>query len=270
VSDFGRKLTVLSKVQFSILLCLVLVIIGFIVNSYQQCATIDLLSLVESRGQRTLFRTGNQASCFRKLLHFHHIQSYISIERSLLTESINMSLQSLSSKRGGKSSVLSSSSTISSTNRPQPQRGIDRVDERVLNRLISELGLNRNHTVPDPHCFICRQEKHCGLNRSSLRGVRYTNNSWIICYLQNGLREVVIKVRVSNGSSKYRDSELNHFACGRNSINAKMKGKADQYFGILLLWVPIFETLPPIFSVYRHNAIPPYFPAFIYYHCNGR
>jgi len=195
--------------ESSILLCLVLVIISFIVNSYQQCATIALLLLVESSRQRTLFRTGNQASCFRKLLHFHHIQSYISIERSLLTESIKMSLQSLSSKRGGKSSVLSSSSTISSTNRPQPQRGIDRVDERVLNRLISELGLNRNHTVPDPHCFICRQEKHCGLNRSSLRGVRYTNNSWMICNLQNGLRQVVIKVRVSNGSSKYRDSELN-------------------------------------------------------------
>ena len=88
-----------------------------------------------------------------------------------------MSLQSSSSKRGGKTSVLSSTSTTSS-NRPQQQRGIDRVDENVLNRLISELGLNRNHTVPDPRCFICRQEKQCGgLNRSSLRGMRYTNNS---------------------------------------------------------------------------------------------
>lgn len=37
---------------------------------------------------------------------------------------------------------------------------LDKVDETILNRLISDLGLNRNHTIPDPYCFICREERN--------------------------------------------------------------------------------------------------------------
>jgi len=52
-------------------------------------------------------------------------------------------------------------------------KDLDRVDEKVLNNLITELGLNKKHNAPDPRCFICRQpsnwcqqQKHIELSHS--------------------------------------------------------------------------------------------------------
>lgn len=61
--------------------------------------------------------------------------------------------------------------------RPLPQMQaskIDQVTDETLDRLIVELGLKQNHTLPDPCCFVCRENIRYTVNLLNRRATNFS------------------------------------------------------------------------------------------------